>query len=98
MLQNEGGNVGIGTTSPSHLLSVHGHALISGNLASVAAIPARGTVSFAKDARTSGSSAVFSVIGGADTGLTASTEAPDVQFNLARTKTHSNGAASLQRD
>ena len=37
-----GGNVGIGTTSPSQLLSVHGNGLFSGNL-SAANITATGT-------------------------------------------------------
>jgi hypothetical protein len=38
-------NLGIGTTSPSKLLSVHGNALFSGNITSVANITATGTAS-----------------------------------------------------
>ncbi len=41
------GRVGVGTTSPSQLLSVHGNALFSGNLTSVANITATGTVTSA---------------------------------------------------
>ena len=91
------GNVGIGTTSPATRLSVQGNGLFSGNL-TIAGLTATGTASFNADARTSGSSALWSFAGGADTGLTASTEATDAQFNLARTKTHANGTITLQRD
>lgn len=40
----------------------------------------------------------FGVTDAADTGLTASTEAPDVYFNLGQTRTHATGAISIQRD
>jgi hypothetical protein len=48
-----GGNVGIGTTSPSQLLSVHGNALFSGNITSIANITATGTVTIGTSATTS---------------------------------------------
>ena len=40
----------------------------------------------------------YSITGGADTGLTASTEAPSVYFNLGQTRQHATGAIALQRD
>ncbi len=40
----KGGRLGIGTTSPSQLLSVHGNALFSGNITSVVNITATGTL------------------------------------------------------
>ena len=45
MTINTAGNVGIGTTSPANLLSVHGNGLISGNL-SLASLTATGTINF----------------------------------------------------
>ncbi|MBI3572564.1 DUF5011 domain-containing protein, partial [Candidatus Kaiserbacteria bacterium] len=51
-----------------------------------------------RNQRTSGSTAFLQVIGDADTALTASTEVNDVLFNLARTKTFSNGNITLQRE
>ncbi|MEK7532695.1 MAG: hypothetical protein AAB579_03805, partial [Patescibacteria group bacterium] len=76
------GNVGIGTTTPGSLLSVHGNALISGNLASVANITATGTITHTAFPYTS---------------LTASTEYPDVNFNLARSVQFSSGSIATQR-
>jgi hypothetical protein len=49
-------------------------------------------------ARTSGSLPLLSFAAGSDTGLTASAGVPDVAFNLARVKTHANGAISSQID
>src|SRR3989338_8442087 len=43
LLANSSGSVGIGTSSPSQLLSVHGNGLLSGNL-SVAGLTATGTI------------------------------------------------------
>src|SRR3989338_3934960 len=43
LLANSSGSVGIGTSSPSRLLSVHGNGLLSGNL-SVAGLTATGTI------------------------------------------------------
>ena len=43
-LNTSGSNFGFGTTSPSQILSIHGNALISGNLTSVANITATGTL------------------------------------------------------
>lgn len=40
----------------------------------------------------------YSITGGADTGLTASTESPSVYFNLGQTRQHATGAISVQRD
>lgn len=57
-----------------------------------------GSLSLAPSVRTSGSLAPFLFTGAADTGLTAATEASDIQFNLNRTKTHSNNPITLQRD
>ena len=48
-------------------------------------------------ASTSGSPSLLSVVGPAHTGLTASTEAPDINFNLARTVTFSTGNITTQR-
>jgi hypothetical protein len=48
-------------------------------------------------AETSGSRAVLTVRGAADTGVTASTEQSDVYFNLARTVTWATGALTTQR-
>ncbi|MEK7102336.1 MAG: Hint domain-containing protein, partial [Patescibacteria group bacterium] len=81
MIQADG-NVGIGTTTPGSLLSVHGNALISGNLASVANITATGTITHTAFPYTS---------------LTASTEYPDVNFNLARSVQFSSGSIATQR-
>jgi hypothetical protein len=53
--------------------------------------------SFTPAARSSGSTAALAFTGAADTALTASTEAPDILFNLAQTKTHANGAIAFQR-
>ncbi len=44
MIMKQGGNVGIGTTTPTTKFAVHGNALFSGNL-SVAGVTATGTVS-----------------------------------------------------
>ena len=92
-----GGSVGIGTTSPGATFSVQGNGLFSNNLA-IAGLTATGTIAFNQAARASGITPYFTLTGGADTGLTASTEAPDIQFNLARTKTHANNTITLQRD
>ncbi|TSC57281.1 MAG: cell wall surface anchored protein, partial [Parcubacteria group bacterium Greene0416_79] len=43
---HNGGNVGIGTTSPSSLLSVHGNALISGTLSTAGLIATSSTITF----------------------------------------------------
>ncbi|MBI4991851.1 MAG: hypothetical protein HZB99_01415 [Candidatus Harrisonbacteria bacterium] len=51
------GNVGIGTTTPSQLLSIQGNALFSGNISSVANITATGTLSLTG---TSGTSTIAS--------------------------------------
>ncbi|MBI4065909.1 hypothetical protein HY412_01820, partial [Candidatus Kaiserbacteria bacterium] len=96
-LATANGSVGIATTSPSATLAVHGNGLFSGNV-SLSGLTATGTVAVNSAARTSGASALLSLTGGSDTSLTASTEAPDIQFNLARIKTHSNGTITLQRD
>jgi hypothetical protein len=40
-----GGNVGVGTTSPTKLFSVHGDSFFSGNISNVANVTATGTVS-----------------------------------------------------
>lgn len=40
----------------------------------------------------------FGITGGADTSLTASTEAPSVYFNIGQTRSHSTGNYALQRD
>jgi hypothetical protein len=48
-------------------------------------------------ARTSGSPSILTITGPADTTLTASTEATDVNFNLARTVQFSTGALATQR-
>lgn len=42
-----GGNVGIGTTTPSQVLSVQGNTIISGNITSVANVTATGTLTVA---------------------------------------------------
>lgn len=47
---------------------------------------------------TSAVTARFSVASGADTALTASTEAPHTYFNLGTTRQHATGAITLQRD
>ncbi|MEK7144858.1 MAG: hypothetical protein AAB794_03320, partial [Patescibacteria group bacterium] len=52
-LATTGGNVGIGTTSPSQLLSVHGNGLFSGNL-TLAGLTATGTIAINSAARTAG--------------------------------------------
>lgn len=49
------------------------------------------------EAGTSGARSLLTVIGGADTGVTASTEQSDVYFNLARTVTWATGALTTQR-
>ncbi|MBI4135086.1 MAG: hypothetical protein HY471_03210 [Candidatus Sungbacteria bacterium] len=49
----DGGNVGIGTTSPASTLSVQGNALISGNITSVANITATGTLTLSGTTGTS---------------------------------------------
>ncbi len=66
-----------------------------GNLTKLSIIPA--STAFTTSARTSGATTYWSVTGGADTTLTASTEALDVNFNLAQTKQHATGALTLQR-
>ncbi len=48
------GRVGIGTTSPAQLLSVHGNTLISGNISSVASITATGTLTLTGTTNCSG--------------------------------------------
>ncbi|KKW09488.1 MAG: hypothetical protein UY44_C0001G0053 [Candidatus Kaiserbacteria bacterium GW2011_GWA2_49_19] len=92
------GNVGIGTTSPSKLLAVHGDALVSGTSFFGGALTATSSLTMTESARTTGSTAYFTLTGAADTGLTAGTEAPDVYWNLNRTKTHTNNTIALQRD
>ena len=42
----DSGEIGIGTSSPSQLLSVHGNTLISGNITGVSGITATGTIDF----------------------------------------------------
>lgn len=46
---------------------------------------------------TAGAHSVVTVTGGALTGITASTEATDINFNLAQTKTWATGALATQR-
>ena len=56
-----------------------------------------GTLDIAQTIATTGSPAVLNVTGGAHTTLTLSTEATDVNFNLARTVQFATGALTTQR-
>ena len=56
-----------------------------------------GIVNFAQPVSTSGSPTAFTLTGAAHTTLTASTEATDVNFNLARTLQFATGALTTQR-
>jgi hypothetical protein len=49
-------------------------------------------------AATTGSPSALKVSGGAHTGLTAGTEVPGVEFDLAQVKTHAAGAITTQRE
>jgi hypothetical protein len=53
---------------------------------------------FTPTASTTAATARFLFTGAADTTLTASTEAPNVYFNMGQTRQHSTGALSAQRD
>lgn len=52
---------------------------------------------FTQSVATSGSPTALSIVGGAHTTLTASTEATDINFNLARTVQFATGALATQR-
>jgi fibronectin-binding autotransporter adhesin len=56
------------------------------------------TAAFTPGTTNTASAIRFSVQGTADAALTASTEAPDVYFNLSQIRTHANGALPIQRD
>ena len=73
--------LGIGTTTPGALLSVHGNALISNNL-NLAGLTGTSTLAWN---------------GFPYTSLTASTEKNDVNFNLARAVQFSSGNLATQR-
>ncbi|MBI2175206.1 MAG: hypothetical protein HYU35_00530, partial [Parcubacteria group bacterium] len=98
VVEGDTDRVGIGTSSPAQRLSVQGNLYTSGTSFFGGTITATGTVALTPSARTSGVTPYLTLTGAADTGLTAGTEAPDLQFNLARTKTHATGAIALQRD
>ena len=89
-LSQASSTIGAGTQAGG--LTISGGATTTGNALF------QNLLSLTPAARTSGSTAYFTLTGAADTALTASTEAPDVQWNLARTKTHGNGTIALQRD
>lgn len=57
-----------------------------------------GASSFTASASSAAATARYAVTGAADTALTASTEAPNVYFNLGQTRQHATGALALQRD
>jgi hypothetical protein len=56
------------------------------------------TASFTPTISNAAASVRFGFTGAADTGMTTSTEAPDVYFNMAQTRQHGTGALTLQRD
>ena len=53
---------------------------------------------FAVGTSSTASTVRYQYTGAADTGLTASTEAPSVYFNIGQTREHETGALALQRD
>lgn len=53
ILTNGGGNLGVGTSTPANLFSVHGNVLIAGNVTSVANITATGTLTLSGTTGTS---------------------------------------------
>lgn len=57
-----------------------------------------GASSFTASASSTAANVRYAVNGAADTSLTASTEAPDVYFNLGQVRQHATGALTLQRD
>ena len=82
LVVDNAGRVGMGTTTPSQILSVQGNVLISGDLTSLANLTATGTLTQNAFAYTA---------------LTASTEKSDVNLNLARTVQFSAGNLATQR-
>ena len=72
-------------------------ALGTRNITSVGAITASGVVTITQPVSTSGSPTALTLTGAAHTTLTASTEATDVNFNLARTVQFATGAIATQR-
>ncbi len=60
-------------------------------------IDATGNTTFTQGVATTGSPVALTLTGAAHTTLTASTEAPDVNFNLARTVQFATGALTTQR-
>lgn len=87
------GNVGIGTTSPSQTLAVHGNTLFSGNISSVANITATGTLSLTG---TSGTSTIASgqgfAVGGTQFVVNGSNGAVGIGGNPIITGVNSIGA------
>ncbi|MDO8407909.1 MAG: helix-turn-helix domain-containing protein, partial [bacterium] len=76
-------------------LSASGLSFLTGGFLSGASSTVTGNATFAGVAsaftpspRASGATAALLFTGALDTGLTSSTEAPDIQFNIAQTKTH----------
>lgn len=57
-----------------------------------------GATSFTGSASSTAATVRYAVTGAADTALTASTEAPNVYFNLGQIRQHATGALALQRD
>jgi len=66
-------------------------------LNTVGSVNPSGNWTLTPSASTSGVATAFSLTGAANTGQTASTEAPDVYLNLARTVTFATGALTTQR-
>jgi extradiol dioxygenase family protein len=104
VMGNGGGNVGIGV-SPSYRLDVNGSFGVNagGGVNNILTILSTGlTASMAKydltQNATTGSTPIgLLYTGGAHTTLAASTEATDVNFNLARTVQFATGALATQR-
>lgn len=57
-----------------------------------------GASSFTAGASSTAATVRYAFIGAADTALTASTEAPNVYFNMGQIRQHATGALALQRD
>ena len=65
--------------------------------ATVASVSSIGNVTFTQEAQITGSPTIFTITGAANTSQTASTEATDINFNLARNVQFATGALTTQR-
>ena len=104
-------DVGIGTDTPSAKLHIIGHAdnqhlqigIFGSQTVNVVEfgtqwiMNAKGDITSAPSIRTTGSPTLFTITGPAHTTLTASTEASDVNWNLARTVQFATGLPTTQR-